>query len=584
MPGGGDVGVVGHIYRAAKHTLEDVGLAPWQLMPPRSEDYHSAGPGASLWQHLWSAGTQAVSEGLPAATWAMEPAAPIIRVRPVPEPTPASQRLADFRAQKVTPSVPAIGQGRNVALAQNIGRLAPFSPVNRGIVRNLEETQAAAERAASGYGTGITGGPGELEYGAGATAQNEMKRFVEVTHPAESKKDFDAFYRTMQGAPPAPMTNTLNVLSTLRGKYPNAPELQGLFSSPKLSRVWEALEPRQIQIPAKTSPVVGSTGQPIVTSPAQTIQRGGVLSMPEIRDLRSKFGEMLANPTFGPDSIPIGEIKRLYGGLTGDMMAAARTQGPNAVATLQKAIARYGVRMRVIDRLKGLADPMTSAVSTFNAINRMAQVGTGGDPIRLRAVKDVMSKDSWDDFAASILRKMGRPLPGEPHIEGVPDFSVAQFGTNWHKLSEPAKELLFGPDKPGSPRAGVEQLVRVTDAMKAVARLNNPSHSGEYVLMGAALEAFLSGGVPWRVVGMGSGAWGIAKALMSPKIATMLYEMPALARSVGTPEAARALGLAMTHAALAHEEKKIGKATHMETPAVGIAPMIRPTMQLGAQP
>ena len=127
----------------------------------------------------------------------------------------ATARLQDFEGQGVTPSVPAVGQGRATGLAAQAGRILPFSPVQRGIAQNTVETQAATERAAAQYGTAAD------EFAGGNVARNAMTRFA--ADKSQAASDYGTFFGHMQGAPDAPIPNTLRVLSDLKGRFPNAP-------------------------------------------------------------------------------------------------------------------------------------------------------------------------------------------------------------------------------------------------------------------------------------------------------------------------------------------------------------------------
>lgn len=446
--------------------------------------------------------------------------------RSAPGLSPAQARLADFQGQGVTPNIPAVSQGRASGLMAKASEYLPYSPVGAGIQKNIGETAAATTQAAERLGT-----PQDV-YGAGSVASNALKRFA--SNKADSRQDYDKFFGLMQGAKEAPIPNTLQALGQMKLAYPNAPELTDVFTSPPILRMANALEPRQVNIPARTSPMLDPYGRPIVTSPAQIVQRGGKLTIDEIKNMRTQIGEKLENPTIGPDSVPRGQLKQLYGALTRDMYAMARTHSPAAERALNEASQQYRLRMGIIDRLDRLTNK-DAPESVFYDINRAASEGSGQDTKLLSTIKKVLTPEEWGDVGASIVQRLGNPRPGQMPAPGQPAFSVNTLATNWNKLTPRAKELLFGPNTPGSPRAGLEQLSRVAASLQNVSKLANTSHTYENrAALGIVTELLgnLSiGRIPIpELAGLG-GAYGVSKLLMSPGFTRWIYKLPATINS-----------------------------------------------------
>ena len=468
------------------------------------------------------------------------------------KPTAAQQRLADFEGQKITPNVPAVGQGRASGLTAQAGRMLPFSPVGRGIQRNIGEAQMAAGRAAGAYGT-----PQDA-YGAGSQIGNALNRFA--ADKSQAAADYGRFFAAMSGVPPAPMTHTLGVVRDLMGRFPNAPGLTGLFTKSPIARLAGELEPRAVKIPAKTSAMLDQYGRPAIVTPATTVQRGGVLSIAELQELRSQVGYQLEHPGFGPDQIPRAHLKRLYAALTQDMKAAARARGPDALKALETATTNYGIRMRLIDRLHPLVAGEAKE-RVFARLNGAAMNSGSADAGLLRAAKSVMTSDEWGDFGATVIARLGDPKAGIARAPGEPEFSVGTFATNWRKLSNGAKDQLFGADAPGSPRAGLEQLYRVMASLQNVEKLANVSHTTE---VGAAAtivtEVFANvanGRLPLPELGGLAGAYGVAKLLMSPGFTRWLYRLPEIVKTPGPPQQIRANAMTALAASLAtqHQQK-----------------------------
>lgn len=450
----------------------------------------------------------------------------------------------------MTPNVPVVGQGRGAGMLANASRWLPFSPVTSGIERNIEEAQTALASRAGEFGT-----PQDT-YGAGSIAGNALKRFT--ADKTDAQQGYGKFFGLMQGAKEAPIPNTLQVLSEFKHTYPNAPELTDVFTSPPILRMANALEPRTVQIPAKTSPILGPFGQPAQITPAQTVQRGGKLSMEELKNMRSSIGEKLETPTIGPDSIPRGQLKRLFGALTNDMYGMARAHSPAAEKALTEATQQYRLRMGIIDRLDRLTNK-DSPESVFSDINIAASEGAGANAKLLSTIKKVLTPKEWGDVGATIVQRLGNPTPGRKPAPGQPQFSVDSLATNWDKLSPRAKDLLFGPDKPGTARGGLEQLARAAASIKNVGKLANVSHTYEnraaFGILMELVGALSVGHVPIPELAGYASAYGISKLMMSPTFTKWMYKLPAVV-SGAPPMMERQLALGALREALGYSQKQ----------------------------
>lgn len=519
-----DEGMVGRAAGAVKHKLGelwDALLSGAKALPGEPAREAQANAGKSLSQRaLDPQGMQTAMQVAMGSGGVMSPMAraglPLAGVGSRVAPglqTPAQSLLQDFKKTGVTPSVPTIGQGRAAGLTAQVTRNLPFSPTGQMLKRNLGETQQEVERQAGGLGRAAT--PEE----AGNVQQNAMKRFA--ADRSEAGRNFGQFFHAMTGSPPIPLTNTAKLLTQIEGRFPSAPGLKGIFTSPKLQQL------------------------------SSIVQKTSGLTVPELKEFRSQVGYMLENPTpNGPEAIPKAQLRSLYGALTKDMQAAAQKQGPAAVRALTKATMSYGMRMRTIERLQPLLNA-TSPEQSFARLNRAAQSSGTADANLLATAKNVLDPQEWGDIGSTFIRQMGKPTPGAGAAD---DFSLSSYATNWNKLSGHAKDLLFGPDIPGSPRSGLETLSRVVGAQKNVGRLSNVSHSGDVgmtaLVLDGVFQAIGRGQVPWAQAAGVGGAYGISKLLMSPGFTSWLYGLPRAARGATTPATAVSRGLASLQAQL----------------------------------
>lgn len=469
-------------------------------------------------------------------------------------PTAPQRLLKDFEAAGVSPNAPTVGQGRTAGLASQIANTLPITgPVVRGAVtKTLADTAAATERAATRYGAAAT----PLE--AGEAVQRGITGFAQGPAPnsfaVRSRELYSDFDRSMDPKAQIPLTNTLQALGTPMGRFPTSPELGAQLTNPRLRSYAGAIEPTTQNVPALYSSLVDANGQPILLRAAQTLQKGGTLTFDELKELRSTIGRAIGDPILVND-IPKADLKRVYGAISQDLEDGARQRGPEALKAFRRANDYYRAGLDRIEQIEGLLKG--SPEQSFAKLNRAAQQGVGADVGLLRSVKKSVPSSDWNNVGAAVIRRLGEPTAGAKDVLADTNFSVSSFSTNWAKISNDAKDALFGADTPGSPRSGLETLSRISQAQKNVGRLANVSRSGEFALTGglafSAIEHLarhpdLIGLAP--MAAGGAAGYGAAKLLMSPKFARWLYALPAtVSKAPSADVAAQRALLSLTGAA-----------------------------------
>lgn len=478
----------------------------------------------------------------------------LVRGMVTPEHAAAAQRMANMQQAGIDPSVPAVGGGYAQRLTTGMARALPWSPIESGSQRQLGQAAASAGAAAQQFGAP------QGAHGIGSVIKNAIMRFAEDR--TQGGRDFGRFFALMHGAPPIPMTNTIAALRNIVPRYPSAPELEDVLNDPAVKRMLSGIEPKQVTAPAIVSPMLGPGGQPIVTTPARTFTQGGTLTVQELKNVRTALGYRLNHIHYGPDTIPKAELSRIYAALSNDMKAAARARGPAALKALETANFNYGTRMNVIKFLGPLVKQgEASPESTFAKLNAAAQE-KGGDLGLLYKAKQVLNPQEWGDVGASIIQQLGKPTKGQADPNRLP-FSVNSFTTNWSGLSAKAKDLLFGPPAPGTPRQGLEALASAAASMKHVEKLANISHSGEYVMAQRVIEgavgmvaAGLSGQFPAEVASAATGvglSYAAAKLMMMPGFTRWMYELPRVISGARTlQDATRAAATTLQRAVLSN--------------------------------
>jgi hypothetical protein len=455
---------------------------------------------SDTWQALLKVGKAAAGEGplptLPEATGVatlMVPGAAAGRVGPM---SAARSLMQDYAGAKIPFSAPLTG-GRAAGVATQAARAVPFvgSAVEHAMTPIAAKTAGRATELAESIGT-----PRPPEQ-AGAAAQNALRQFAADKSTFEPEyKEYD---RLMHGANPQQPINTAAALHQITARYGNQPEvekkLKELLLDPTINRVGNLLDPR---------------GAPF-------------LSSQQMQHVRSKIGGLIEKPWFGPGGIARSDANQLYAALAKDLHDAAARRGPEAVRAWEKANRGFALHMASIERLESLIKaPRDEMVySRLNQAAMETRTG-GGDSQLLRTAKRVLPAEEWNNLGASILARMGKPTPGQRDALAIaPDFSPASFVTNWNRLSPVGKNLIFGPDTPGSKRAAVEAFVRISQSQKNLGKLANVSgsgsHSNMFWMARDALVALAGAelGTVAGIAGVAAGGYGLGRALLSPAFA-----------------------------------------------------------------
>lgn len=501
-------------------------------------------------------------------------------------PSRAQALLKDFADVGVDPTLPAVSQSRTAQIAQNTLRETPGAAgaVENRAKQAVAQTGEAAERLAGDYGAATNEKQaGDIIQEAVQNFANKARPKTgaltadqAIAAPTRatsiSQKAGALFDRVGSYFRPDDQIDLTNTLSALKGpvdRFPTNPELGKLITNPKLRQYFEVLAPREKEIPGVApapfdetgmsfldteAPGLGSArsqsmaasarsryGEPMSSEPAlptgaeprwgfdadgkiapsrpaQTVTTGGTLTFPEVKELRSTIGRMLDGSSLVSD-IPRGDLKSVYGALSRDLEAAAADKGQAALTAFRRANGYYTAAMDRVDQLEGLLGK--SSEGAYGAVLRAAQDGTRGDISKLWSVRRAMPDDQWGNIAATTLRTMGKPTAG---AAGDADFSVSTFLTNYSKLSDAGKNVIFNSTDMGPLRAQLDKLVNVVGAQKNVARLANTSGTGRVTIAGLLGAAFVNHPVTAALT-LAGGNIG-ARAMMNPGFVRWLYAGP----------------------------------------------------------
>lgn len=232
---------------------------------------------------------------------------------------------------------------------------------------------------------------------------------------------------------------------------------------------------------------------------------------------RSDIGNSLnfgtANPGFNK-----GDLKRLYGAMSGDMEDVVRQNvrpgiDPDQASTFLRS-ANAGAST-LIERNKTLQRLVnTSGESSLGTLLNASRE-KGGNLDLLRQLRGSMDPEEFSPIGGTLLGELGRN-------NATGEFSLPQFVTNWNKVSDGAKRTLFAPDH----LANIEDIAQAgTHAKKALAAQTRGQSGSLLVMLDVAKDAALLGGdIASGGLGLGSaigagstaGLYGLTRWLASP--------------------------------------------------------------------
>lgn len=213
---------------------------------------------------------------------------------------------------------------------------------------------------------------------------------------------------------------------------------------------------------------------------------------PLIAGLQRLRGD-LANAE-GPSNLTIDAIRRLrtstraeavadglrstdYNRRAGQVLDAlsediASQLSPEAAAAFRNADRAYAERLKTID------DVMTQIVgrngdrSAEAVADRLIRLGRG-DSARLRSFLNAVEPEEAGIIRGSLIQEMGRANSGAQNAAGDA-FSLQSFLTNWDKMPDRTRDLLFR----GEHRQAIEALARYAEGARGARTYANTSNTG----------------------------------------------------------------------------------------------------------
>lgn len=386
-------------------------------------------------------------------------------------------RMADFEA---TGSKPSVGQATELNFVQGFENLLSKFPGGQGVFRKFVENQqetlakntatgGSSEKAGRAIEKGITGDGGFLD----RTKATWLKLDDSVAQKIPKGSTFDP-------------SNTVKALDDLTATTAGAEKTTGALVNTKIAQIKENL----------TADLQANNGQ---------------LPFEALRSLRSKVGSMLDDSLVS--GVPNGELKKLYGGLSKDLEAAAKDAGAGQEFSRQSSY--YKARM---DRVEGVLNKVIGKDKTATQIFESFDPKNRDESAIVRATMRSLEPGERQVVTDAVVNRLGRASPGKQDAGGDV-FSTETFLTNWNKMSDGAKAQLF-PDS--AHRNRMDSLANVAENLRDGAKVfANPSGTaGAAAPYGIGYAAAAgSAGTVGALIG---GSYIGAKMLTSPKVVDWL--------------------------------------------------------------
>lgn len=393
--------------------------------------------------------------------------------------TQSGARAADELG--ITPSLGAGGKARGMTAAALEKIPGAGSVISRDATRFVGEVEDAFNRTVASIGT-----PRNAQ-GAGDALQSGLNRFVK-NFKSKSEKLFNRVGDYIPASTNIQASETANVIRESISLFENTPEIAQQLGLSRWAKIADELE-------------------------------GGNLTWSAVKDYRSSIGANIGSLKGALTDQSDAQLKRIYASLTKDMEAAAKSAGPEAFSAWKRANKHYARGARQIERDLDKTISAQSPERAFEAfVNMMRKDRASADAQRMFSIKSAMPANEWREVSASIVDRLGRPSAGRQSADGN-SFSPATFLTEWNKLSDEAKSVLF----PGGVRKEISNLAKVADLAKAANAERNMSNTATAVTGAGIGAGFIS--APVTTMSFLGGSYLSAKAFTSPPLLRAMNRM-----------------------------------------------------------
>jgi hypothetical protein len=295
---------------------------------------------------------------------------------------------------------------------------------------------------------------------------------------------------------------------------------------------------------------------------AQRIQTN--VRLPTLRSMRSAIGRDLANFSYADTGLDRTQLKSIYAALSRDIEVAVQdlanrahigtrvsnNQANHVSVEAARAADRALYEMRRADRyfrqgvdridsfLKVVAADKPEAAA--QRLIKAATEGAKGDYKLFTSAMAALRPEERNDFAALVIRELGKPVPSARGIAQEAGFSPNSFTTRVRAMDPRMFNQLF----PGQHGRDVRDIAQIADRMANVERFENVSGSGRMSVNVGGLMATGGAVVTGNVLPLlGAGGTGLSLSylLSRPAYARWAVQMMRLReQAIRTPNAINA--------------------------------------------
>lgn len=432
---------------------------------------------------------------------------------------------------------PSVGQATGSRTMQVIESGLSKSPGSAGVMASAAENQAAGMGAKVGeisdslstkanptvagraITKGITGENGFIE--SFKKKQTDLYDKIDEHMPENARVD---------------VSKTKAALADLNADIPGAPNLSELFKNARIKGIEKAMKsdtesPEVLSTRSDIKGILSGMSKESQDNilPLLAGEFGNELPYEAIKKLRTLVGQELTNPSLIAD-VPRSKWKALYSALSEDLGGAAKQAGPDAEKAWGRANSYTKAGMDRIDMLNSVLDGKTP-----EKIFQAATSGTREGATTVNSVMRSLKPEQRKILSATVVKRLGIANPGNQDDLGE-TFSSQTFLTNWNKISQEAKRILFGFDK--SVMDNLSQVAKAADMIKTGSKVfANPSGtqqamSNQAVGVGLATATALGHPATAALILGGIGSANLsAKALTNPKVVRWLAQTTKLSPS-----------------------------------------------------
>ena len=255
---------------------------------------------------------------------------------------------------------------------------------------------------------------------------------------------------------------------------------------------------------------------------ADIAKNGGALPYQAIKALKGKIGNKLSSFDL-VNPVDKAQLKMIYGALSEDIKLALKGN-IKGLKALSRANKFYNTGLQRID---DFLEPIMKVADPDRIVSIMLNSAREGAS-RINAIKKSLNPNQFKVFVSSVIDRLGRIQPaqalGGEMLEGTGKFSSETFLTNWARLSDKAKDVLF------SGKGWTKDLIKSFDDIVDIASIirqsgktfKNPSGTADRVVG----QGIVLGGGATAFTGNPAFIFGVLGAIGGANITSRMFTNP----------------------------------------------------------